>query len=154
VKLVVAEHADHAAWRARRWHELLPSAPPGPDALVSGPSAVAEAVAGAAAATGTVERLAIAHRVLVPRLVAALAAHRDWSSPVTEPAVGRVLALCLGDLAADWAVGERALQALTGSADALDRAHAAAAGLEAAVVAAGGLLGPGTTGRRPTGGGS
>ncbi len=98
VKLALAEHADHAAWRARRWYELLPTAPPGADALVVVPPEADAAVATAAAlADGpdrTLEKLAVAGRVLLPRLAAALHAHLDWTSPLTEPAVGRVLALC------------------------------------------------------------
>lgn len=35
-KLLMLELSDHAAWRAQRWYELLPTAPPGADALVAG----------------------------------------------------------------------------------------------------------------------
>lgn len=156
VKLAVAEHADHAAWRAQRWYELLPTAPPGADALVVAPPGMAAAVAVAAAlAEGpgrTVEKLAVAHRVLLPRLAAALRAHLDWSPPVSEPAVGRMLRVALDDVAADWVAGERLLQALATNPEALARAHTAQAGAEGPIAAAGGFLGPTSTGRRPVGG--
>ena len=158
VKLAVAEHADHAAWRAQRWYELLPTAPPGADALVVAPPGVAVAVDGAAAlAAGpdrTLEKLAVAYRVLLPRLAGALRAHLDWSPAVSEPAVGRVLAIALDDVTVDWAAGERLVQALAGGSEALGRVAAAQAGGEAPMAAAGGLLGPGSTGQRPSGGGT
>lgn len=159
VKLAVAEHADHAAWRAQRWYELLPTAPPGADTLVAAPTGVAPALTAAAQVTAgperTVEKLAVAHRVLVPALVAALRAHADWSSPVTEAAVGRVLAIALDDLLADWSAGERLLRAVVTDdpepASALERARNAQAAVEVPLLAAGGLLGAGSTGRRPVG---
>jgi hypothetical protein len=159
VKLALAEHADHAAWRAQRWHELLPTAPPGPDALVLAPVGVAAALAAAAEACGgadrTVEKLAVAHRVLLAGLAASLRAHLDWSHAVSEPAVGRVLAIALDDVLADWSSGERLLQALVAGpqgAEALVRALAAQRAVEAPLAAAGGLLGPGSTGARAPGG--
>ena len=94
VKLAVADHADHAGWRAQRWYELLPTAAPGADALVVVPTDVAAAVAASGAlAAGpdrTIEKLTVAYRVLLPRLAAAVRAHLDWSPAVSEPAVGRM----------------------------------------------------------------
>lgn len=159
VKLAVAEHADHAAWRALRWYELLPTAPPGPDALVVAPAGVGVALTTAAElAAGpdhTVEKLAVAHRVLLAGLAAALRAHLDWSPAVAEPAVGRVLTIALDDVVADWSSGERLLQAMTAGpegAEALGRARVAQAAVEAPLAAAGGLLGPGSAGARASGG--
>ena len=34
-KLALVSAADHSAWRAKRWFEMLPTAPPGPDALLT-----------------------------------------------------------------------------------------------------------------------
>lgn len=159
VKLALSEHADHAAWRAQRWHELLPTAPPGPDALVVVPPGVADALAVAgeacAGADRTVEKLAVAHRVLLAGLAASLRAHLDWSPAVSEPAVGRMLTIALDDVLHDWSSGERLLQALTAGpegADALVRARSAQAAVEGPLAAAGGLLGPGSTGARAPGG--
>jgi hypothetical protein len=156
VKLALAEHADHAAWRARRWYELLPTAPPGADALVMVPPEADAAVEAAAAlgegADRTLEKLAVAGRVLLPRLAAALHAHLDWTSPLTEPAVGRVLAVCAADVDADWAAHERLVQALAVDEAGLDRVAAAQRTAERALVAAGGLIGPGSVGARGGGG--
>jgi hypothetical protein len=158
VKLAVAQHADHAAWRAQRWYELLPTAPPGADALVVAPAGVAPALDTMAdladAPDRTVEKLAVAYRVVFPRLAAALRAHLDWSPAVSEPAVGRVLAIALDDVVADWAAGERLLEAVAGSAETLGRVAAAQAAGEVPLAAAGGLVGLGSTGERPSGGGT
>ncbi len=158
VKLAVAEHADHAAWRAQRWYELLPTASPGADVLVVAPPGVAAALDTAAVlAVGpdrTPEKLAVAYRVLLPRLAAALRAHLDWSPAVSEPAVGRIVALALDDVSADWVAGERLVQALAGGAEALGRVAATQAAGEAPLAAAGGLVGAGSVGERPSGGGT
>ncbi len=87
------------------------------------------------------------HRVLLARMAAALRAHLDWSPAVSEPAVGRVLAIALDDVLADWVAGERLLQPLAAGPDELDRARVAQAAVEVPLAAAGGLLGPGSTGR-------
>jgi hypothetical protein len=158
VKLAVAEHADHAAWRALRWYDLLPTALLGADALVVAPAGVAAAIEAAAAiAAGpdrTIEKLAVGYRVLLPRLAAALRAHLDWSPAVSEPAVGRMLGIALGDVTADWVSGERLLQAIAADPDGLVRANAAQLGAERPIAAAGGLLGPASIGGRPFGGGT
>jgi hypothetical protein len=156
VKLAVAEHADHAAWRAQRWYELLPGAQPGPDALVVAPAGVDLALADARqVASGpdrTVEKLAVSYRVLFPRLAAALGAHLDWAPAVSEPAVRRLLAVALDDLSTDWVAGERLLQAIAIDAEALGRLAAGASSVEGALAAAGGIVGPTSIGLRRVGG--
>lgn len=158
VKLAVAEHADHAGWRAQRWYELLPMAAPGPDALVGAPDGLVElsdrvdAIAGGAGRT--IEKLAVVYRVVLPRLAAAQDAHRSWSDPVSGAEVGRMLGLVSADLAADWVEGERLLQTLLGSGSDLDRCHRAQVEVERFVSGAGGIAGRLSAGERPLGGGS
>ena len=160
VKLVLAEHSEHAGWRAQRWFELLPTAPPGADALVVAPPGVAEVLSDASTAAGgpdrTAEKLGVTYRVLFPRLAAALRAHLDWAPVVSEAAVRRLLDISLSDVTADWVAGERLVQALalesgSGNADGLG---SVARSLEHRIDAAGGLLGPGSVGRRAPGGAS
>jgi len=157
-KLLVAEHADHAGWRAQRWFELLPTAPPGADVLVVGPGAVVEALARldevADGTPPTVVRLAAAYRVLLPRLAGSLRAHLDWSPVVAEPAVGRLLRIALDDVTADWVDGERLVQALLVDAEASALAQSTTAWLDREISLVGGLIGPGSAGRRPVGGAS
>ncbi|HEY6531869.1 MAG TPA: hypothetical protein VIY72_06175 [Acidimicrobiales bacterium] len=158
VKLALAEHADHAAWRAQRWYELLPTAAPGPDALVAAPDGLEDLKARiAAVADGpdrTVEKLTVTYRILLPRLAAALDAHRSWAATVSGPAVLRLLGVAASDLATDWVAGERLLQTLVSGLPELERCHVAQAVLEAPVAAAGGLVGALSAGDRPLGGGA
>lgn len=158
VKLAVAEHADHAAWRAQRWFELLPTAPPGADALVVAPVGLDGLVGAIAAVVSgpdrTIEKLAVAYRLLLPRLAAAIDAHRSWVSVVAEPTVHRMLALVASDLATDWVAGERILQTLAGPPELAERGRAALATVEGLVVAAGGIVGIASTGAPRPGGGA
>ena len=158
VKLALAEHADHAAWRAQRWYELLPSAPPGPEALLTAPGGLEDLAARiAAVADGpdrTIEKLAVTYRVVLPRLAAALDAHRDWSAAVAGSSVPRLLGVAADDIATDWVAGERLLQTLVSEPKALDRCHVAQSAIEGLVATAGGLVGAPSAGDRPLGGGS
>ena len=151
-KAMVAEHAEHAAWRALRWHELLPTAPPGAEALVVVPEAVEAVFADGGpldGIDGTPARLAVAHRCLLPRLLAAYTAHLDWAEPLTEATTRRLLEMAIGDLATDLRHGERLLQALAADPAAVEGLSEAVARVETAVVAAGGIVGPGSVGGRP-----
>ncbi|MCD9624617.1 hypothetical protein [Rhabdothermincola salaria] len=150
-KAMVAEHAEHAAWRALRWHELLPTAPPGADALVVAPSgvdAVFAALSPAEGADRTAEKLAAVHRCLLPRLLAAYTAHLDWADPLTEASTRRHLEMATNDLVADLRHGERLLEALVAAPERVAGLADLVAGVEAAVVAAGGIVGPGSVGER------
>lgn len=153
VKALIAEQAEHAGWRAQRWFELLPSAPPGPDALVVAPAGLAGLAAEAhAVADGperTAEKLVVAHRVLLPRLVAAYTAHLDWAPFTSESSARRMLAISLAELAGDLRHGERLLQALLPGGVVGSAASSAVSSVDDLVAAAGGLVGPGSVGRRP-----
>jgi hypothetical protein len=158
VKIALAEHADHAAWRAQRWYEVLPAAAPGPDALVAAPAGLAELASRiAVVADGpdrTIEKLAVTYRVVLPRLAAALEAHRDWSAGIEGSSVPRLLGLAAGDIAGDWVAGERLLQTLVSEPSALDRCRVAQSAIEGLVAPAGGLAGALSAGDRSLGGGS
>jgi hypothetical protein len=149
-KVLVAEHAEHAAWRAQRWFELLPTAPPGADALVVAPGGVEEVVAcvlelGVHAGPATT-KLCLAHQVLMPALLVAYTAHAGWASTTAEASTVRLLDIVGRDLGADVAEGQRLLAAIGG-------APATTAGprqqLEDLLAAAGGAVGPGSAGLRP-----
>ena len=101
---VLAAAADHAAWRARRWYELLPTAPPGPDALVGPTDADREVLAAVREhAVGEVELLAIAAVELLPRLLRSAEDHLARCTAVADAPVRRILAIASTDLRADLA---------------------------------------------------
>jgi len=152
-KLIVADHAEHAAWRAQRWYELLPTAPPGADVLVAAPAGGGQAWSSARAQAGgagrSAEKLAVVHRALLPALLGAYTAHLDWASSVSEAVVRRTLTMVWRDLVADLTQGERLLQALAADGGARTRARLAASAVEDTLVAVGGMIGTDSVGRRP-----
>jgi hypothetical protein len=136
-----------SACAAHAWHaEQLGSTPAHPG---EGVSALLEAVA---AATGTLERLVGAYRVVVPRLVAAYTAHVNHASAASDGPVARALARVLADELAGWRDGEVLVQSLIVDGAAAGRAAAHQGGLEARIAPFGGLAGPGTL--RPRGAGT
>jgi hypothetical protein len=149
-KVLVAEHAEHAAWRAQRWFELLPTAPPGPDALVVAPPGVADAIELAMDLAGgpdrTAAKLCLAHQVLLSGLQVAYTAHAGWASTTAEASTVRLLAIAGPDLAADQAEG---LRLLAGLGDPPASTAVLRQALEDVLAAAGGAVGPGSAGLRP-----
>jgi hypothetical protein len=107
-KLLLAELGEHAGWRARRWFEALPTAPPGADSLVL-PPAGAQTVLAAAARAGQDAgdprgRLVLAAGVLLPALSEAMEMHLASSSTVSTAPVRRLLEIGLFDISRDRAV--------------------------------------------------
>lgn len=142
VKIALATQAAHHGWHATLWDERLPSLHDVDPASWVGPApGVEPAVALLAGAGGTVERLAGVHRGLLPRLVAAHAAHLEAASPVADGPTIRTLRLVLADEVEDQRAGERLLQGLLRSRADVERASASQAAVEAMLVEAGPLLG-------------
>jgi hypothetical protein len=162
--LALDRHAQHAAWRAAQWWDRLPVlagvdrealvAPgrqwraldgPGLDDLVAASAAPdstdtsaetdGEAPGGPERDHPDVAVLAVAYRVLLPRVVVAYARHLPRTSPLADGPVVRTLGQVRADAAADWAEGEARLQALLVDAAAVDAAAAAAAAAERRLVA-------------------
>jgi hypothetical protein len=113
-RLVMLELSDHAAWRAQRWYELLPTAPPGADALVAGTDALAALLTGVHDLPGdghTIDRLVVAESLLelLDRSVAELA---DRTTELAGAAVLRIAAIIRTDLAVDLDRCRSAIRAL------------------------------------------
>jgi hypothetical protein len=106
------------------------------DALVTAPDPAAAAWTNALGALeGTVERLAGAYRVAVPRLVAAYEQGRASLTQTADSSSLRTLDLVVRDLEADWREGEFALQLLLVDAAGIGAASAAVNRLETLIVA-------------------
>jgi hypothetical protein len=102
-KLVMLELSDHAAWRAQRWYELLPTAAPGADALVLGGEELDELILSAHGASGerrTVAKLIVAE-ALIGTLDAIVADLADRSSAISGAAVLRIARIARADIATD-----------------------------------------------------
>lgn len=109
-KLLLAELGEHAGWRARRWFEALPTAPPGADFLVLAPAG-AETVLAAAVQAGQdagdpCGRLVLAAGIILPALASAMEAHLASSSKVSTAPVSRLLEIGLFDISRDRALVE------------------------------------------------
>lgn len=124
VAVHLASVSRHHAWRAEVLTARLPRlrelsvdellAPPGAGAVA--------AVESLASTAGSVERLALWQRVVLPRLSVVHAAELDRASEVSDAALRRWLAKVAGDLAEDWSSGERVLQELLVQPGAASRA--------------------------------
>lgn len=132
VAVHMASVSRHHAWRSDVLAARLPRlrevsveellAPPGAGAVA--------AVESLRAAVGSVERMALLQRVVLPRLSVLHAGELDRASEVADGALGRWLAKVADDVAQDWATGERELQALLASPGAATRAATAVSELD------------------------
>jgi len=120
-KLTMLELGEHAAWRAQRWFELLPTAPPGADALVIGTPLLEALVAAFSSLPddgGTLD-IFIAAEALLELMDRSVADHLDRTTLLAEPALHRIAEIARTDIAGDL-VGCRAV--LRASQGQLDRA--------------------------------
>ncbi len=142
VKIALATQASHHGWHVTLWDERLPTLHDvDPASWVAPAPGVEPAVDLVARAEGTIERLVGVHRVLLPRLVAAHAAHLERATPVADGPTIRTLRLVLQDETRDQRVGEDLLRALLLGDAEVDRASAHQARAQACLAAVGSLLG-------------
>lgn len=103
-RLVLLELGEHAAWRAMRWYELLPTAPPGADALLEPTPSFEAAIVAAAGAPVTDRSTALRDALDLLELVDGFCAeHQQLASPLAEAAVLRIVAIARTDIALDQA---------------------------------------------------
>jgi hypothetical protein len=152
VKIRLGTHCYKHAWHAELWHKRLPElremnpdrlTQPANDAVVAFMDAVTEPEA----PDQTIEKLVGVYRVLIPHKVAAYTYHLNATSTITDAPTIRSLKFILIDEIDDWTDGEMMLQSLIRTSDEVERAAARAQRLEALIVEAGGIAGPGTLGQ-------
>jgi hypothetical protein len=151
IKLRLGTHCYHHAWHSELWHKRLPelremnperlTVPPN-DAYVS----FIEALGEPEAPEQTIEKLVGLYRVLLPRLIAAYTFHLNNTSEITDAPTIRSLGFCLQDDLDEWREGEMLVQSLLDTPEEIQRASAHQARLEALLVTAGGVAGPGSVG--------
>ncbi|CAB4932811.1 MAG: hypothetical protein F2837_03845 [Actinobacteria bacterium] len=134
-KLTMLELGEHAAWRAQRWYELLPTAPPGADALVAG-TAVLEAFVVALAPASEHEHSLeafISAELVLELIDRSVADHLDRTTLLAEPALHRIAEIVRTDIAGDLVGCRAVLRASQGTLDraAVDRLAGHRAALEA-----------------------
>lgn len=102
-KLALLTATDHCAWRSRRWYEMLPTAPPGPDALLTPTRLERDAFDRIAARVGDgqASRVSLAFGVLLPTLRDAMRVHLDITTAVADGPVRRLLRIAITDIGED-----------------------------------------------------
>ena len=117
--------AAHAAWRATRWYELLPTAPPGPDTFLVPTEADREVAAVARERiVDVVTLLAVLSVELLPRVRRAMEEHLDRTTPVADAEVQRILGIARTDLATDLLALRDSLERSSPTPEDRDRADA------------------------------
>jgi hypothetical protein len=151
VKLRLGTHCYKHAWHAELWHKRLPELREmNPERLTvaanDGVAAFMEAVAAPTDPMQTIEKLVGVYRVLIPHKIAAYTYHLNNTSSITDAPTMRSLRFALDDEFEDWRDGEMLIQSMLLTPSDVDRASARQCELEALLVQAGGLCGPGTIG--------
>ena len=131
-KLVMLSTADHCAWRAKRWDELLPTAPPGPDAFLTPTAAESEAFSLTAdlVRDSQVARMVVAYDALLPRLRQAMTGHLERTTAVADGPVQRILAIAITDIENDLAASKGPMELVLSFPE--SREHAQRIGAELA----------------------
>ena len=151
IKLRLGTHCYHHAFHSELWHKRLPELREmNPDRLTLPPNpemeAFVEAMAGPEDADLTIEKLVGMYRVLLPHLIAAYTYHRNNTSQITDAPTIRSIDFCLQDDMEEWREGEMILQSLIETPEEVQRAAKHQAELTTLMVAAGGVVGPGSIG--------
>ncbi|HET6793706.1 MAG TPA: hypothetical protein VFH45_04660 [Acidimicrobiales bacterium] len=151
VKMRLGTHCYKHAWHAELWHKRLPELREmNPDRLtLPANEAVEEFITAMTEPEGpdkTIEKLVGVYRVLIPHKIAAYTYHLNNTSTITDAPTIRSLKLALNDEFEDWRDGEMIIQSLLESEEDVRRATDHQAKLEAILVRAGGIAGPGSIG--------
>jgi hypothetical protein len=151
VKIRLGTHTYHHAWHADLFRKRLPELREmKPERLTVAPNpeleAFVEALTEPEAPELTIEKLVGVYRVLIPRKIAAYTYQMNNTSRITDAPTIRILNFILQDELDDWRDGEMLIQSLLRSPEDVERAASHQGRLEAMMVAAGGITGPGTIG--------
>ncbi len=124
-KLAMVSAADHCAWRAKRWYELLPTAPPGPDAFLTSVPGELEVFEATATIVGDSQsgRLAMAFEVLLPGIQRAMIDHLDRTTEVADAPIRRMLAIAVTDIENDRAAAVEPSRLILASSAERERAE-------------------------------
>jgi hypothetical protein len=151
VKMRLGTQCYKHAWHADLWHKRLPELREmNPDRLTLPANdevvAFMDAVTEPGAPDQTIEKLVGVFRVLIPHKIAAYTYHLNNTSTITDGPTIRSLKFVLNDEFEDWRDGEMLLQSLIENEEEAQRAAAHQGRLEALIVRAGGITGPGSIG--------
>ncbi len=151
IKLRLGTHCYHHAFHSELWHKRLPELREmNPERLTLPPNeemeAFVEALGRPETPGETIEKLVGLYRVLLPHLISAYTYHLNNTSQITDAPTIRSLNFCLQDDMDEWREGEMIIQSLIETPEEVDRAATRQAELTKLMVAAGGVVGPGSIG--------
>ena len=151
VKMRLGTHTYKHAWHADLWNKRLPELREMNTERLTLPAnehveEFFEAMTEPEAPGQTIEKLVGVYRVLIPRKIAAYTFHLNNTSTITDAPTIRSIKFILQDEFEDWRDGEMLIQSLLESEEEVQRAAAHQARLEAILVKAGGIAGPGSIG--------
>ena len=153
VKMRLGTHCYHHAWHADLWNKRLPELREMNTERLTAPAdgmeAFFEALTEPEAPELTIEKLVGVYRVLIPHKISAYTYHLNNTSTITDAPTIRSLKFILQDEFEDWRDGEMLIQSLIETPEEVDRAAAHQVRLEKLVLAAGGIVGPGSIGMSP-----
>lgn len=147
IAVSMATSSRHLGWHAGDLEELLPDSTLLQDDIVRGPHApeVAAALDAIRVIPGSIEQLAVTHRVLLPRVAARCVSVERASGNHSDAALARALSFLLADLRRDRDDGEALLGRLLTDVETVEQANARVLEAESRLVEAGGLLPIGIT---------
>ena len=142
VAVALATASRHMGWHNGDLEQLLPDAELLSDEAVSRPHdpAVGVALDAIGRITGSVERLAVAQRVLLARVAARCIAIVREAAPHSDAPLARVAGYLLDDLRRDRDDGESLLSRIIVDVATVERVSGRVLEAESRLVAAGGLL--------------
>jgi hypothetical protein len=151
VKMRLGTHTYHHAWHADLFNKRLPELREMNTERLTAPAnehieEFFAALTEPEAPEQTIEKLVGVYRVLLPHKIAAYTYHLNNTSTITDAPTIRSLKFILQDEFEDWRDGEMLIQSLIESEEEVQRAAAHQARLEAIMVKAGGVAGPGSIG--------
>lgn len=142
IAVSMATSSRHLGWHAGDLEELMPDSALLEDHAKSKPhaSGVDSAIEAIRAVPGSIERLGITHRVLLPRLAARCVAIERASANHSDAGLTRVLAFLLADLRRDRDDGEALLGRLLDEVATVEKVNTRVLEAESRLVEVGGLL--------------
>lgn len=142
IAVSMATSSRHLGWHTSDLADLLPESVLLEDEVRTAPHSdgVEAAVEAIRAIPGSIERLAVAHRVLLPRVAARCVSIERASSNHADASLARALAFLLADLRRDRDDGEALLGRLLVDIAVVEKVNTRVLEAESRLVAAGGLL--------------
>lgn len=141
IAVSLATASRHMGWHADDLAGLAPDSILVDDTTESPPpAAIVGALEAVRATSGSLEQLAIAHRVLLARLAARCVAVERMTAPHADAPLARVVGFLLTDLRRDRDEGEALLERLLVDVASVERVGAVVVDAERRLVEAGGLV--------------